>query len=74
MDVRAKNISPLRVPTMSICPTIKHRHAMNRGARPIRSYTTVVRAKNISPLRVPMMSIRPTIKHGRTPNRGARPM
>ena len=33
MNVRAKNISPLRVPTLSIRPTIKHGHAMNRGAR-----------------------------------------
>ena len=59
MDVRAKNISPLRVPTMSILPPIKHERTTNRGARPIRPYTTVVRAKNISPLRVPLMSDRP---------------
>ena len=52
MNVRAKNISPLRVPTISIRPTINHRRTPNRGARPIRPHTTVVRAKNISPLRV----------------------
>ena len=33
--VRAKNISPLRVPSMSIRPTIKHRRTPNRGARPM---------------------------------------
>ena len=73
MNVRAKNISPLRVPTISIRPTVKHGHAINRGARPIRPHTTVVRAKNISPVRVPTTSIRPTINNRRTPNRGARP-
>jgi len=34
-DVRAKNISPLRAPTISIHPTIKHRRTQNRGARPM---------------------------------------
>ena len=34
MNVRAKNISPLRVPTISIRPTIKHERTTNRGARP----------------------------------------
>ena len=72
MDVRAKYISPVRAPTISIRPTIKHRRTINRGARPIRSYTTVVRAKNISPLRAPTMSICPTIKHRHAINRGAR--
>ena len=34
MDVGAKYFSPVRAPMMSGHPTIKHRHAMNRGARP----------------------------------------
>ena len=74
MDVRAKYFSPVRAPSIHHQPTIKHRHAPNRGTRPIRPHTTVVRAKNISPLRAPTISIRPTIKHGRTMNRGARPI
>ena len=33
--VRAKNISPLRVPMMSILPTINNRRTPNRGTRPM---------------------------------------
>ena len=35
MDVRAKYISPVRAPTISIRPTIKHRRPINRGAHPM---------------------------------------
>jgi len=60
-DVRARNISPLRAPTISIRPTIKHRHTPNRGARPIRRRTMDVQAKYFSPARARLMRHRPHV-------------